>query len=360
METDKTLGLRNALAYGLFRAAGRWAPRTVPVEVFTVQDGGKLSAKNYNGVYVATEAVKRGKERVDIKKYDAAVDPAGGTIFVYDNDNLDVGDFTFGPLPGWQHPFILKHPDAADVPDGGAALLAALAAGQEALEADDWLARPADKAYSAFFDVGAAIDYLLLTELTKNPDGYRGSTYQSRDRGGRVAPGPPWDYDEAFGYCCGYPIQGWEEEGKSGPGVAGGSAISPEGWRFFICADAARCLVDPTDGISRWNRRMWQDPSFRAAASARWAALRAGPWADASVGGRFEAWASEVGAAAGRNYERYPDLLPAEGLPVGEAGFREAVGRMRAWTEARLAWLDGAFAKAADKPAVEGAADGAS
>jgi hypothetical protein len=36
------------------------------------------------------------------------------------------------------------------------------------------------------------------------------------------------------------------------------------------------------------------------------------------------------------------------------------VGRMRAWTEARLAWLDGAFAKAADKPAVEGAADGAS
>ena len=197
METDKTLGLRNALAYALFRAAGRWAPRTAPVEVYTAQDGAPLSAEGYGGVYVATENVKRGKERVDIKKYDAAADAAGGTIFVYDNDNLDVGDYTFGPLPkGWEHPFILKHPDAADLPDGGAALLAALAAGQEALEADDWLDRPADASYRAFFDVDAAVDYLLLTELTKNPDGYRGSTYLTRDRGGRVAFGPPWDYDE--------------------------------------------------------------------------------------------------------------------------------------------------------------------
>lgn len=40
-------------------------------------------------------------------------------------------------------------------------------------------------------------------------------------------------------------------------GQAGGSAISPEGWRFMICADQERCKIDPTDGISRWYRWGW-------------------------------------------------------------------------------------------------------
>jgi hypothetical protein len=41
-------------------------------------------------------------------------------------------------------------------------------------------------------------------------------------------------------------------------GTSGGSAISPEGWRFNICEDKERCTVDPTDGTSVWYRRMWQ------------------------------------------------------------------------------------------------------
>lgn len=41
-------------------------------------------------------------------------------------------------------------------------------------------------------------------------------------------------------------------------GVSGGSAVSPQGWRFNICADQGRCLVEPMDGTSRWFRRMWE------------------------------------------------------------------------------------------------------
>lgn len=115
-----------------------------------------------------------------------------------------------------------------------------------------------------------------------------------------MAAGPAWDYNEAFGQCCGYPIERWNKQGVSGPGEleldrsacrepawraahplvwssargmlrawcppaappcvlllagqSGGSAISPEGWRFNICADQERCVVDPSDGISRWYR----------------------------------------------------------------------------------------------------------
>lgn len=66
-------------------------------------------------------------------------------------------------------------------------------------------------------------------------------------------------------------------------GVAGGSAIAPNGWRFLICADKERCVFDPYDGISGWFRRVWNDTRFREAAATRFTALRASNWSDAKV-----------------------------------------------------------------------------
>lgn len=128
-------------------------------------------------------------------------------------------------------------------------------------------------------------------------------------------------------------------------GQAGGSAISPEGWRFSICSDQERCKIDPTDGISRWYRwvcaaagrpdgagascrqraaaatlgvqpgrgdaprrlprlsppcrRMWQDPRFSGGAAQRWAQLRAGPWSDATIARMFADTTAQVCAATG-------------------------------------------------------------
>lgn len=39
-------------------------------------------------------------------------------------------------------------------------------------------------------------------------DGYRGSIKMHKDRGGPLVLGPIWDLNEAFGLCCGYPIEG--------------------------------------------------------------------------------------------------------------------------------------------------------
>lgn len=83
---------------------------------------------------------------------------------------------------------------------------------------------------------------------------------------------------------------------QSCAGVAGGSAISPEGWRFLICADQERCVVDDVDGVSQWYRRLWEDPTFRDSAAARWKDLRAGVWADAALGTMLNAGADDVRA----------------------------------------------------------------
>lgn len=34
-----------------------------------------------------------------------------------------------------------------------------------------------DRSYSDYIDMKSFVDYFLITEVTKNPDGYRGSTY---------------------------------------------------------------------------------------------------------------------------------------------------------------------------------------
>lgn len=112
---------------------------------------------------------------------------------------------------------------------------------------------------------------------------HRDSIYMHKDAGKGIAMGPAWDFNEAFGECCGYPLEGYKQGGKSGPGIAGGGSISPNGWRFLVCEDPERCIVEPTDGVSTWFRRMWNDTRFSVAAAERWAELRADAWSDDAI-----------------------------------------------------------------------------
>lgn len=161
---------------------------------------------------------------------------------------------------------------------------------QAALDSESWL-----KEYPPFVDQPSWVDYFLTVELTKNPDAYRGSTYMHKDRDAPISMGPVWDYNEAFGICCGFPVEGYDDNGKSEPGVAGGSAIAANGWRFLICADQERCVFDPDDGISDWFRRVWNDSSFREAANKRFVELQTTVWTNERVNELISVTAEEVG-----------------------------------------------------------------
>eukprot|EP00798_Chlamydomonas_sp_ICE-L_P025962 gene25962-11646_t len=189
------------------------------------------------------------------------------------------------------------------------------------------------------------------TELTKNPDGYRGSIYMSKDVQGKLMMGPMWDYNEAFGLlkindvqgklmmgpmwdyneafgllkindvqgklmmgpmwdyneafgtCCGYPIQGFLVDGNS-TGSSGGSAISPQGWRFNICDEPSRCIADPIDGVSLWYRKAWQSADFRRSVASRWRDLRGkgGALSEATLANTLAAAVALTAEAAQRNY----------------------------------------------------------
>jgi hypothetical protein len=138
-----------------------------------------------------------------VKKY-SPDNPSGGYIVEYSNNNIEPQDILIGPLEGWENPFIVKYPRKGDgLEDEGAWLFNYITEFNEVLiNAPDWQQR-----YRDYIDVDSSIDYFLAVELTKNPDGYRGSTWFSKDRDGPIVFGPVWDYNEAFGLCCGkFPI----------------------------------------------------------------------------------------------------------------------------------------------------------
>ena len=85
---DKTL-MRDVLSYELSNRIGRWAPRTKFVELFLNESGGKLSRRDYMGVYVFEEKVKRDKNRVNIANLNpddnALPKLSGGYIFKKDH-----------------------------------------------------------------------------------------------------------------------------------------------------------------------------------------------------------------------------------------------------------------------------------
>lgn len=174
-ELDKSL-MKNYIAYNIGRASGEYASNTQFVEIFSMEDGQPLSMDDYRGVYLVVEKVKRDKNRVDIEKIDDS-DPSGGYIFNYDNDNFDFNETVVGPFTnfGMNHPFVLKEPKEL-TNEQRDNLTKFLNDFMQSLTSDNWLDLPEDQSYKSYIDEESFIKYLLAVEITKNPDGYRGST----------------------------------------------------------------------------------------------------------------------------------------------------------------------------------------
>ena len=99
---DKTL-MRDVLAYELSNQIGRYAARAKFVEVFVNESGGRLSQRDYVGVCVLEEKLKRGKQRVDIEKLNPAdlTEPAITGGYIFKKDHQDKGEMAQGNLAGF-------------------------------------------------------------------------------------------------------------------------------------------------------------------------------------------------------------------------------------------------------------------
>jgi hypothetical protein len=286
---DKSL-MRNPIAYAAARRLGKWAARTKYVEL--VLNG------RYQGVYTLIETVKFDKGRL-----------------VADATGLG-GRYLAEMTLGWQarrkgKHFRTKIKNQAVVYDDPkfAKLTKQEADYEERIVngAERALYRGSRASWKHHLDVGAAVDYILLEELFRNPDAFQASTFMVKGAGSQLKLGPVWDFDIAMGNST------------------RANAKKASGW---MTADRV------------WAKKMLGDAQFKRSLERRWKKLRAGGLRK-SLFASATKYVTELGPAAKRNFKRWPVLKERIWQePVLRGSYSAEVKGLRSWLRKRVAWLD--------------------
>ncbi len=193
MAFDPSL-IRDFTTYSLTRAIGNYAARGKYCEVF-------LNGA-YQGLYILQERLKADNDRIDINKIEVGdlegKKLSGGYITKSDKEEGgEVAAWYMDNYAGWQTAFIHAHPKPDEIHplqdeyiQNTFFSLEQTAAAHNASFLDG---------YPAIIDVHSFIDFMIINELTSNPDAYQFSTYFHKDRNGKLRAGPVWDFNLTYG-----------------------------------------------------------------------------------------------------------------------------------------------------------------
>lgn len=319
---DKTL-IRETLTYDLNRQMSRfYTPRYRYCEL--VLNG------NYEGLYILFEKIKRDKSRVNItsiKKTDVTGDAlTGGYIFKIDKTEGS-------PSRAWDSPFRnygknilvqIDRPKPEDLAEEQFQYARNFVTSFEnALSGSQF--QDSAVGYRRYANAESFVDYMLLTEICRNVDGYRLSTFFYKDRdskGGKLVMGPIWDYNLTYGnanYCNGNSPQGWAYEfGRYCPG------------------DAFQ--------MPFWWSRLLDDRAFAAAVRVKYQLLRQTVLKTARIHAHIDSVAAALTEARTRNFQRWP-VIGQNVWPNSFVGqtYEQEVTFLKSWIDQRLTWLDTAI-----------------
>ncbi|MBO9531764.1 MAG: CotH kinase family protein [Solirubrobacteraceae bacterium] len=304
--------LRNELALRLgSKTSLAWTPAQRAVEV-------RFNGK-YAGVYHLTEQIRVDPARVAIKTSDPGDDPAVGGYLMERDAYLDrepqvdcTADGLGARPPGFTTPSIagghggnpiILHEPECHTPAQFAYISGYLHDFEAALYGTDF--KDPVKGYAPYVDVPSFIDWAIVQEVSRNIDAWYKSVWFYKPEGGKLHMGPLWDFDITF--QSPYPVQaGWAS-----------AVVSP---------------IGPGQSLSGtgWLTRLFEDPAFNAAASARWAELRPDVLA---LRGYITSRAAELRAAALMNARRWPRPTT----------FDTELATLDQWIVDRVAWLDSRF-----------------
>jgi len=317
---EKSL-VRTTLAFDLFREMGHYAPRACLCEV--------LVNSEYQGIYVFTEKIKRDKNRVDISSLDpdenAGDDLTGGYIIkidYYDGSNS---------WPSKHHPIGHPYEDVFFVhyypkPDVITQEQRDYIRGffddlEDALYANDF--DDPYTGYRAYIDVPSFIDYFILSEVSRNVDGYKKSRYWFKDKdsmGGLLKAGPVWDFDWA-----------WKNIQECFFAHTDGS-----GWGYKT-NDCDNWPITPG-----WYVRLLQDAFFTNKLIDRYSELRTGVLDLDKINAYIDSVRLLVDEAQERHFELWPiesDYKAPEVDPPSLT-YDQEIAKLKEWIRVRITWLD--------------------
>ncbi len=323
--SDKSL-MRNALAYTLAAQMFPYAPRVKFCEL--------VLNNEYYGVVLFTERIKRDKFRVDINNLkpdeNEGDDLTGGYIIKFDKFSAEelgwVSPYKPIPANNAETRFILEDPKPEDITATQRNYIRSFVTDFEnALMSDRW--REEGHSYKDFIDVKSFVHMTLITEIAKNVDGYRLSTFMYKDKdsnGGLLTMGPVWDFNLAFGnadYCKGGEPTGWEYDFNQ--------QCPNDYWVNHV-----------------WWKRLLEDPEYVALLKTEYQTLRQGEFSDTRMIERIDSMTTVLQTAQTRNFTKWP-VLNNYVWPNRYVGntYANEINYLKNWLTERLRWLDDNIAK---------------
>lgn len=319
---DRSL-IRNLIAYKFFGDMGNYSPRAHLCEV--------MVDSSYKGIYVFGEKIKQDKNRVDIAKLDPidtlGDELTGGYILeqnYWDEQNSFKSNYSPIDHPGFDVHFLYEYPDKSEIQPAQKRYIASYVDSLEtALYSPDF--SDPSKGYRKYMDVKSFIDYFLVNEISRNPDGLKKSVFYNKDKyskGGKLKAGPVWDFDWAW---------------KNLENCSIYNTFDGSGWAHLN----NDC---PTDNYATgWYVRMFQDSTFRDELRCTYEDYRQNILNTAVIFGYIDSLGSLVQNAQQRHFKKWPLLgrsghAPEIGLmPVT---YYDELDTLKNWIGKRLQWLD--------------------
>tara|TARA_B100001093_G_scaffold344044_1_gene328817 strand:- start:82 stop:1497 length:1416 start_codon:yes stop_codon:yes gene_type:complete len=212
---DKSF-LRNALTYHLYEKMGYYSPRFRFCNLFINDE--------YMGLYLLIEKIKRDKNRIDINELEvnnnSIEEISGGYILQVDRAS-DNSDQYWSSFFNDSIYFQYVYPRWKNINSAQKLYI------QEFIYEFEYSILNSNinslhMIYDSLINVKSFVDYFIVSELSKNIDAYRLSTYLYKDHDSvdnRLHIGPVWDFNWAYGnstYCQADIVSGWEEETPCG------------------------------------------------------------------------------------------------------------------------------------------------
>jgi hypothetical protein len=320
--SDKSL-MRNVLAYHLGNKTGKWSPRTRFFELY-------LNG-NYVGVYVLVEKIKIDKNRLNLatlKETDVFGDQlTGGYILQIDrpdNDDVEGKDYWISPyrartkLQQKVH-FLFMDPKGSVINDFQRYYIQDyITAFEDAMNSENYKDRVTG--YYPFIDLNSFVDYYIISELSRNLDGYRISTFLHKDkdsRGGKITMGPFWDYNICFGNANFF------------------SAGNTQGWIIDGMGDG------DAYAMPFWWEKFRLDPFFNSHIKKRW-----NYWIENYINETYlnkfiDSCALELYDAQKRNFKTW-NVLGTYVWPNNYVGgtYQNELNYLKTWLRDRIKWMD--------------------
>ncbi len=209
MYSDRSM-LRNYLAYQMGRQVMEYSPDTRFVQVY-LKTSEELDVKDqYAGIYLLTEKIERGPNRVDIAKNE---EKFNDTSFIMSRDKIKSGDIVL--QTDWnqlEEEYIIIPKDilkmrtvfSVSYPNKNAIterdkenIVKSLDDFEYSLRSRDF--RDEKNGYAKYINVDSFVKFAMINEITKNIDGGEVSSYFYKDLGQKIKAGPVWDFDMSMG-----------------------------------------------------------------------------------------------------------------------------------------------------------------